>query len=435
MRLHITRFVAAGLLAGCATPQNAATPEAPVRAMNEIAESYVKAALMAGVHDPDFVDAYYGPPEWKKALETMRFTREAVRDRAVQLRADLNAIGTAGLDSMSLLRRTYLDKQLLAMETRLDIVNGKKLSFDDESRLLYDAVAPSHPESYFQNALAALDRALPGTGPVAARYEAFRSQFVIPRAKLDTVFRAAIAECRARTARHVALPAGESFTVEYVNNKPWSGYNWYQGDFRSVIQVNTDLPIFIDRAVDLACHEGYPGHHVFNALLERHLTRDRGWVEFSVYALFSPQSLIAEGSANYGIEMAFPGAERAAWERDHLFALAGLDPSRAESYYRVAKLAAALSYAQNEAARRYINGEIDANAAAQWMTTYGLMEPARAKQRVSFIDKYRSYVINYNLGADLVKAYVERLGGADEAKRWRVFGELLSSPRLPSGLR
>ena len=99
----------------------------------------------------------------------------------------------------------------------------------------------------------------------------------------------------------------ESFTVEYVTNKPWSGYNWYQGKYRSVIQVNTDLPIYIDRAIDLACHEGYPGHHVYNALLEQHLVRERGWVEFSVYALFSPQSLIAEGTANYGIEVAFPG--------------------------------------------------------------------------------------------------------------------------------
>ena len=84
----------------------------------------------------------------------------------------------------------------------------------------------------------------------------------------------------------MALPTGETFTVEYVNDKSWSGYNWYQGGFRSLIQVNTDLPIFIDRAIDLACHEGYPGHHVYNALLEKTLVRDRGWVEFSVYALF-----------------------------------------------------------------------------------------------------------------------------------------------------
>jgi hypothetical protein len=154
-----------------------------------------------------------------------------------------------------------------------------------------------------------------------------------------------------------------------------------------------------------------------------------------VYPLFSPQSLIAEGSANYGVVMAFPGDERVAYEREKLFPLAGLDPAGAERFYRVMALQEELAYAGNEAARRYLNGEIDAAAAADWLTRYALMEPARARQRVRFIDTYRSYVINYNLGEDLVRAYVERLGGNDEARRWEVFGELLASPRLPSGLR
>src|SRR6185503_6212472 len=101
------------------------------------------------------------------------------------------------------------------------------------------------------------------------------------------------------------------------------------GNARSLIQINTDLPIFIDRAVDLAAHEGYPGHRVYNALLEQALVRGRGWPEFSVYPLFSPQSLIAEGSANYGIEVAFPGEERVNFEKTVLYPLAGLDPSKA----------------------------------------------------------------------------------------------------------
>ena len=158
----------------------------------------------------------------------------------------------------------------------------------------------------------------------------------------------------------MTLPADERFTVEYVTDKSWSGYNWYQGGFRSLIQVNTDLPIYIDRAIDLACHEGYPGHHVYNALLEKHLVKDRGWIEFTVYPLFSPQSLIAEGTANFGIEVAFPGRERVDFERTVLFPAAGLDPSRAAEYYEVQALVDQLAYAGNEAARRYINGQIDA---------------------------------------------------------------------------
>jgi hypothetical protein len=234
----------------------------------------------------------------------------------------------------------------------------------------------------------------------------------------------------------MALPGGESFTVEYVTDKSWSGYNWYQGNFTSLIQVNTDLPITIDRAIDLACHEGYPGHHVYNAMLEKHLVRERGWVEFSVYPLFSPQSLVAEGTANFGIDVAFPGAERVAFERDVLYPLAGLDPVTAERYATVQDLVERLSYAGNEAARRYLNGEIDRAATQAYLERYALMPPDRAEQRVRFMDQYRSYVINYNLGQDLVRQYVERQGGTADnpQRRWEVFSELLASPRLPSGL-
>jgi hypothetical protein len=170
------------------------------------------------------------------------------------------------------------------------------------------------------------------------------------------------------------------------------------------------------------------------------LVRDRGWVEYTVYPLFSPQSLIAEGTANYGIAMAFPDSSRLAFERDTLFPLAGLDPAGAAGYYQIQALVDRLSYAGNEAARRYLDGAITADQATDWLVTYALMSRERAAQRVRFIERYRSYVINYNLGRDLVGDYVERAaaarqgGSAAEDARWPVFGELLGSPRLPSGL-
>jgi hypothetical protein len=316
------------------------------------------------------------------------------------------------------------------------MLSGERLSFDEESAVLYDAVAPHHDVAHFEGLLAKVGWAVPGDGELSARLEAWRQAFVIPPERLAAVFEAAIAECRRRTAERIDLPAGEGFRVEYVTDKPWSAYNWYQGDYQSLIQVNTDLPIYVDRAIDLACHEGYPGHHVYNALLERHLVDDRGWVELSVYPLYSPQSLIAEGTANYGIEVAFPGAERQAFEREVLFPLAGLDPARVDEYYRVLELLDGLDYAGNEAARRYLDGEIDRQQAIAWLVRYALSTPDRAAQRTRFFDAYRSYVINYNLGQDLVRAWVEARGGTadDPARRWQVFSRLLTTPRVPSAL-
>ena len=405
--------------------------------MNEIAERYVKLVLALGQHDSDYVDAYYGPPEWKAEAEQRKLPLAEIGTAAEELIAKIGEPGSGqGDDEMVALRHRYLRRQLESLTARVRMLSGTKLSFDEESQALYDAVAPTHPESYFQDTIDQLDRALPGKGPLNDRYVAFRSKFVVPPDKLDQVFNAAIAECRKRSMPYINLPANESFTVEYVKDKPWSGYNWYQGNYRSVIQVNTDLPVYIDRAIDLACHEGYPGHHVYNALLEKNLMRDRGWIEISVYALFSPQSLIAEGTANYGLDVAFPNDERLEFERDVLYPLASLDASLAAEYQKVQSIVAGLSYAGNEAARQYLDGKIDRAAAANWLVRYAMSTPPQAEQRTRFFDRYRSYVINYNLGKDLVKQYVEsRAGSGGAAKRWEEFVKLISSPRLPSGLR
>jgi hypothetical protein len=404
--------------------------------MGTIAREYVRLVLTMGQHDKDYVDAYYGPEDIKKEAESAKLTLDDIAAGVNSLQAQLKGV-TPPADALARLRHQYLQSQLSAMGARVRMLKGERLSFDEESQALYDAVAPTYPESHFQAVLDRLDKRFPGSGPLVDRYDAWRRAFVIPREKLDAVFQAAIGGCRERTLAHVTLPANERFTVEYVTGKSWSGYNWYQGNFRSLIQVNTDLPIYIDRAIDLACHEGYPGHHVYNALLEQHLVRERGWIEFTVYPLFSPQSLIAEGTANFGIEVAFPGRERVTYEQTRLFPLAGLDPSRAAEYYDVMAMVDQLSYAGNEAARRYINGLMDAAAATAWLERYALMPHDRAAQRVRFFDQYRSYVINYNYGKDLVRKYIEGHGGTPDhpERRWKEFEKLLSSPRLPSGLR
>jgi hypothetical protein len=251
----------------------------------DVADRYVKLVLAVGQHDGDYVDAYYGPPAWRKQAETEKMPLAEIGTRAEALDRDLAAAAIpAGKNDGELwrLRKHYLERQLASLRTRVAMLQGQRLTFDQESQALYDAVAPHHNEQEFAGILAKLETKLPGDGPLVKRYETFKNGFVIPRDRLAPVFDAAIRACRDRTRQYIDLPAGETFTVEYVTNKSWGGYNWYQGHYRSLIQVNTDLPIYVERAIDLACHEGYPGHHVYNVLMEQHLVRGRGWVEFTV---------------------------------------------------------------------------------------------------------------------------------------------------------
>ena len=403
--------------------------------MDETAESFVKLVLAVGQHDADYVDAYFGPEEWKLQAEESAITLEEIRQWASDALGTLTA-EPEDSDSLMAARQRFMRKSLESLVARVDLLSGVPMTFDEESKALYDAVAPTLPAEYFQRVLEELDGRLPGDGPILDRFNAFRQDFVIPSDRLDDVFKAAIEACREETSRYIDLPPGESFTVEYVTDKSWSGYNWYKGDYQSLIQVNTDLPVYIDRALDLACHEGYPGHHVYNLLLEREMVRERGWQEFTIYPLFSPRSFLAEGTANFGIDVTFPSDKRLELEETMLFPLAGLDPQRAREYYEVQDLAKQLGFAGNEAARGYLDGTMDAARAVEWLTTYSLMSRPRAEQRLRFIEQYRSYVINYNLGQQMVRRYIESHGGTPDhpEERWRLFSDLISRPAVASEL-
>jgi hypothetical protein len=403
-------------------------------ALDPIARRYVALGLALGRHDPNYVDAYYGPDSLRAAAESESLSVAAVRAAAESLITALGDSVPRYQDSVVGLRHRYLRVQLGAMVARARMLGGEKMSFDQEARALYDVEPPRFAAAYFDSLLARLDSLLPGRAPLAARYQQFRDRLMIPGPLVDTVFKTAIAACRARTVARLALPPSERFDLEYVKGTPWNAYNWYKGDYRSVIQVNLDFPIPLDRAVDLACHEGYPGHHVYNALLEQSLMRGRGWVEISMYPLFSPQSLIAEGSANFGIDLAFPPAARVAYERDSLFPLARLDPSLAARNAEVRAIVERLNYARNEVARGYLDGELDQAAAERRMQRLWLIAPDAAAKTLRFIDTYRSYVINYNLGRDLVADWVRRTAGSSEEARWKAFGSLLSAPHLPRDL-
>ena len=429
-------------LAGCAATQRSVTslPPNPIpyrqanERLSQMADAYVRLTLEAGEHEADYVDAYYGPDALRAAARANPRPVPALLAEARALSAELNQTVIPALISVTELRRArMLRGALIAAETRLRMIGGERLSFAEETRGLFGTTPVLRPLGDYDGVLAQLQTLVPGEGPLSARVDAFNDRYIIPTDRLRPVFDAAIAECRRRTAAHIALPESEHFTLEFVTGKSWSGYNWYQGNYRSLIQVNTDLPVRVSRAVDLGCHEGYPGHHVLNLLIEQKLARGRGWREYEVNPLYSPQSVISEGSANYGIDLAFPGEERLRFEREVIYPLAGLDPATAEANWRVSQATEALQAARLTIAQQYLDGQIDRARAVELTQHYLLVSPARAEQMIGFVDQYRSYVINYGWGKALVRTFIEA-GGANDATRWARMERILSQPTLPEDL-
>ena len=408
--------------------------------MNGVAESYVKLVLEVGKYDPLYVDAYYGPKEWKPKQENLPADSIALNNLisvADSLLKEMELLSDYKATELETFRFHYLYKQIFAVKARVIILNGSMLPFRLESRALFDVMPSFESEDSLQKTLDELDRLLPGNGSISERVVEFKKRFEIPKNKIPAVFEAAIKECKNRTIKYINLPAGENFKVEYVTNKPWGAYNWFKGNYFSLIQVAIDFPIYIDGAVGLAAHEGYPGHHVYNSLLEQNLVKDREWLEYTVYPLYSPQSVIAEGTARIGEELLFPGDERKNFEKEVLFPLAGLSTKDADLYYNVLAQIKKLDGAGVLAAKNYLNGDWTKEETVAWLQKYQLRTKERAEKYLSFIETYRSYVVTYNTGKVIIEDYMERKGGTEDnlAKRWEIFTELISTPQTPSGLQ
>jgi hypothetical protein len=401
--------------------------------LSPLAEHYVRLALEIGAHEEGYIDAYYGPPEWKTEAEAHPRSTAELKSALDALSAQIAAALAQAREPLVQRRARALAAYVSSARFRLDMIDGARAPFVEEAERLFALRPTLEPLESYDPALARIDAIVPGAGSLADRVQAFRARYRVPQDRLDEVMEAAIAECRRRTAAHVPLPADESFTLEFVTGKSWSAYNYYQGGNRSLIQVNTDQPIMIDRAVDLGCHEGYPGHHLQGIGAER-MYRESGWVEYSVLPLFSPQGPLNEGGGNFGVSLAFPDGERLSFEKQTLYPMAGLDPASADALEALNTAMRDLRGARLTIAQMYLDGQIDRARALDLTQRYQLVSRERADQSLRFAEQYRSYVINYATGEDVVRAFVDR-AGPDVQARWAAYESILTQPTLPADLQ
>jgi hypothetical protein len=419
--------VAAGATAVVLIASCAGRPQPPVseaQTWRDVARQYVRLAVALGERDPDSLDTYFGDPAVVADVRKAPPPLAAIRREADRLAGRVRLL--PGADAGSRVRRRWLTLQVTAIARRVDVVTGANLPFDRESAALFGMVAPhgdaSAPGAAARAARRELDRLLPGTGPLADRYDRFDRTFLVPPDRLRAVFEAAIAGCRAQTLSHVPLPPGEQVSFDVVGNRPWGAFSRYQGSFRSRVQVNGDFGWTVDRALQTACHETYPGHHVQSVVLDRDFVRGRGWTELEAQPFFSPAAFVAEGAASLAADLAFPGDERLRFERDVLFPAAGLDPGRTERYVAVARALDRLAPEQSDIARRYLDGELEFERAAEALDSQVLM--AHPEAALKYINEYRTYVLTYTYAPSLVSRWLE--GHSAPGGRWQAYAALMS---------
>jgi hypothetical protein len=267
---------------------------------------YIELGLRLGRHIDGMVDAYYGPPEVaaRVGAEPVQLPARLAAD-ARQLVADLDAGADPGLE---LRRRAWLRAQVLGLHTTARKLAGEAMGYLDEVEACYGVRPEPVPDDELSAAHRRLDAVLPGSGPLAERYVTWREAHAVPTDKLRPAIDSLTDDLRERTQRLFGLPEGEHIDFELVTNEPWSGFNYYLGDLRSRVAINTDLPVLSLTLAHLVAHEAYPGHHTEHVCKDTDLIGPLGRIELGVYVYPTPQVVVAEGIAQLGLE-ALLGAE------------------------------------------------------------------------------------------------------------------------------
>jgi hypothetical protein len=398
-----------------------------------VIREYLSLGLRFDRIESGYVDAFIGDPALRQAVlaEPPPDPADLVR-QAQRLLAALPDVprhsASGGFDQA---RADYIGAHLRALACAGRKFAGQDVGFVDEVHDYFDVhIAKGEAEAYRQ-AHARLDEVLGGGGPLADRMEAHRAAEEIPPDRLAECIEAFSSALRDRVRAEYPLPDTETVVYQVVTDEPWSGFNYYLGDYRSTVAVNADVKQLMSNLPRLVAHESYPGHHTEHCRKEAGLVNRKGQAEQTIFLVNTPQCLMAEGLADLALYAAIgPGWGRWASE---IYADLGLrfDGERAEA---VSEASAALAGVRQDAALMLHDEHRDGDDVAAFLRRWLLVDDTRARQMLRFLSSplWRAYTSTYVEGYRLLRAWLDdRPAGVSLAER---FGRLLDEPLIPSAL-
>jgi hypothetical protein len=394
--------------------------------MDDLARDYLILALTIGRLEDGIVDAYYGPAEIRAQADA----HDPSATQQVRAAARLRERAAADPDPQ---RARWLDRQLTALETLARRLAGEQMDYLDEVERCFDARPAATPPDIYRRAHDDLDRLLPPGPGLRERLDSRNERLTLPSQRLPTVIDWLMDRLRLACAEHFPLPAGETLSVSMVTNQPWSAYNWYDGQLRSRIEFNTDLPVRAPELISLITHEAFPGHHLEHAWKETRLVREQGRGEASVQLINTPEAYISEGLAEVG------GAyvvNRARWER--LFAdicqRSGIDAGDPAREWEISQSLRLLRAGGGDAALMLHAEGRPREEVLRFLREECLRSEQQALKNLEFISHplWRTYVFCYAGGERLLTEWCRAAGDLD-AQRGRFF-RLLTEQLTPSGI-
>jgi hypothetical protein len=379
-------------------------------------------------YDCPFVEAYYGPPEWRTQVESEpELEASDLVSQAMMLADSLPTQGFAPN------RMAYLGNHMKAMEMLCRKLSGQHFSLEEEARFYLDIHPTWTHEEQFEQAHALYETVLPGTGILTERLRAYQAELAYPKEHINDLAQCidlAFTEARRRTCSFIELPDDEAIDIQYLAEWEHDAAAYYSGNFRTHIVMNVaSTATYISRLFDhKVCHEGYPGHHTEYMLKEQHLYRQQGYIEQSIFLTLCPQCVIQEGIAMLAHEMIFAEGEAEQWLVEHVYKPLQKDVDAAV-LLRLRQASQMLGGVWDNAALLLDEGRSEREV-AQYFTKYMLLAEDRAAQMVTLLKHpiWGRNELTYANGQKLMRPWLQ---GPD---RHAVFRRFLTEQCTPSQL-
>jgi hypothetical protein len=396
------------------------------------ATTLIREYLLLGLRfdrvEEGYVDSFTGDPELRRAVASEPTPDPA--DLARQAQRLLASVPQA--DGLEPHRADYLAAHLKALACAGRKFAGEDVGFVEEVREYFDVDIVKGDPDLYRDAHRKLDAALGGSGALDERLQAHRTSEEIPPARLEECIHAFSSALRDRVRAEYPLPEAETIVYEIVTDKPWSGFNYYEGNYRSTVAVNADLKQQMSNLPRLVAHESYPGHHTEHCRKESGLVERGGQSEQTIFLVNTPQCLMAEGLADLALHAAI-GPEWGAWASE-IFADLGLrfDGERAQA---ISEASATLADVRQDAALMLHDEHRDVDEVVAFLQRWLLVNEARARQALRFLSSplWRAYTSTYVEGYRLLRGWLDARPA--EVTLTERFGRLLDEPLIPSSLR
>ncbi len=397
----------------------------------DLVTEYLKLGLRFGRVVDGFVDSYIGDPTL-----TQRVADEPVPDPAALSRRAAQLSREVASSGLSAVRSEFLTAHLDALAVAGRRLAGEQLSFIEEVHAYFQvqidlvdtqAYAAAHDE-----VTGLLDQAgTPKSTDLAERLAALRATEACPPELVETAVTTLAAALRERVSGPVGLPAQERINFEIERDVPWSGFNYYLGDYSSRVAVNADVDHRMSQIPVLVAHECYPGHHTEHCRKEKLLVRGSGQAEQTIFLVNTPQSLMAEGLGDLALTAAV-GPGWAGWAAQVLHGIGpAFEPELAEALELALR---PLNTVRQNAAIMLHDRGADAEDVVGYLRTWGLVDEKRARGQLRFMSDplWRAYTSTYVEGERLLRPWLDaRPVGQTAMER---FARLLDEPLTPAGI-